>query len=39
MRGADALYFAVARRLEIPLATIDEEQKKQAAPAVAIREI
>jgi predicted nucleic acid-binding protein len=36
MRGADAIYAAVARHLNIPLATLDADQRAKAAKAVQI---
>lgn len=39
LRGADATYVAVAARLNLPLATLDEDQRDRAAKRVAIREI
>jgi predicted nucleic acid-binding protein len=39
LRGADSLYVAVAYRLGLPLATIDEDQIKRASKVVSIQEI
>ena len=39
LRGADALYVAVAKRLQAPLATLDQEQKQRAASLIAVQEI
>ena len=37
LRGADATYVAVAVRLDVPLATLDEEQKRRSSDLVAIQ--
>ncbi len=34
LRGADALYVALAQRLSVPLVTWDEEQRRRAGSAV-----
>jgi predicted nucleic acid-binding protein len=34
MRGADAIYAAVARRLRIPLVTWDAEQQQRAGTLI-----
>jgi predicted nucleic acid-binding protein len=39
LRGADAFYVAVAYRLGLPLATLDEDQIKRASKVVSIQEI
>lgn len=39
LRGADATYVAVAAHLNLPLVTLDEDQRDRAAKRVAIREI
>ena len=39
MRGADAFYIAVARQLNVPLATLDADQRARAAAVVSVREI
>ncbi len=39
LRGADATYVAVASRLGLPLATLDEDQRGRAAVRVSIEEI
>ena len=39
LRGADALYVAVAYRLGLPLVTLDEDQIKRASKVVSIQEI
>jgi len=39
LRGADATYVAVAARLNLPLVTLDGDQRDRAAKRVAIREI
>ena len=36
LRGADAIYVAVARLLALPLATLDQEMQERAAPIVEI---
>jgi len=36
LRGADALYVALARRLDIPLVTWDQEQRERGRPLVAV---
>lgn len=36
LRGADALYVALARRLSIPLVTWDQEQRERGRPLVAV---
>jgi predicted nucleic acid-binding protein len=36
LRGADALYVAVAVRLRMPLVTLDNEQASRAAAAVEV---
>jgi predicted nucleic acid-binding protein len=37
LRGADAAYIAVARRLNIPLVTWDREQQERGARVIAVR--
>jgi predicted nucleic acid-binding protein len=37
LRGADAVYVAVAQQLGVPLITWDQEQLTRAAPAVTVR--
>lgn len=37
LRGADAIYVAVARRLDIPLVTLDIEQRDRAREVVVVR--
>jgi predicted nucleic acid-binding protein len=39
LRGADATYVAVAARLNLPLVTLDEDQRNRAFQRVAIKEI
>lgn len=39
LRGADALYVAVAARLGVPLATLDVDQQSRAANVVEIRDV
>jgi len=39
LRGADSTYAAVALHLDLPLATLDEDQKKRASQMVSIVEI
>jgi predicted nucleic acid-binding protein len=39
LRGADSVYVAVAVRLNLPLTTLDADQKTRAAARVAIQEI
>ena len=34
LRGADAIYVAVAKQLDIPLVTLDEEQFKRASKII-----
>jgi predicted nucleic acid-binding protein len=36
LRGADAIYVAVARLLAVPLATLDREMQERAAPIIEI---
>lgn len=36
LRGADSLYVAVASRLKLTLATLDEDQKIKAASVIAV---
>jgi predicted nucleic acid-binding protein len=36
LRGADALYVALARRLGIPLVTWDQEQRERGRPLIAV---
>jgi predicted nucleic acid-binding protein len=36
LRGADAVYVAVARLLALPLATLDREMKERASDAVKV---
>lgn len=38
MRGADSVYAAVAHQLNIPLATLDADQRSKAGKVVAIEE-
>ncbi len=38
MRGADSVYAAIALQLNIPLATLDLDQRTKAGKAVAIQE-
>jgi predicted nucleic acid-binding protein len=37
LRGADAIYVAVAETLDLPLCTLDEEQARRAAYRVTIQ--
>ena len=39
LRGADAIYIAVAARLDLPLITLDIDQKARAAKRVKVLEI
>ena len=39
LRGADSTYVAVAARLEIPLITLDADQKARAARRIKVLEI
>ena len=39
LRGADSTYVAVAAHLEIPLVTLDKDQKERASTIVSIQEI
>ena len=39
LRGADSIYVSLAKRLTIPLATLDNEQKDKAATIVTVLEI
>ncbi len=36
LRGADSFYVAVAARLNLPLITLDEDQKTKADPVIAV---
>ena len=36
LRGADSVYVAVAMRLNIPLATLDQDQKEKSASIIPI---
>lgn len=36
LRGADAFYVAVAARLQVPLATLDSDQRARAGRAVVV---
>jgi len=36
LKGADAIYVAVAYKYNVPLATFDEEQKKKASKIIKI---
>jgi predicted nucleic acid-binding protein len=36
LRGADACYVAVAADLDLPLATLDDDQRRRASPVVQI---
>jgi predicted nucleic acid-binding protein len=36
LRGADAVYAAVALRLEVPLVTLDREQRERSAAAIEV---
>jgi predicted nucleic acid-binding protein len=36
LRGADAVYVALARRLGMPLVTWDAEQRERAKPVVRV---
>ena len=36
LRGADALYVALARRLDVPLVTWDQEQRVRSQAAIAV---
>jgi predicted nucleic acid-binding protein len=36
LKGADAIYVAVAYRYDVPLATFDEEQKKKASKIIKV---
>jgi len=37
LRGADSFYVAVAARLNLPLATLDEDQKNRAASRINLK--
>jgi len=39
LRGADSVYVAVARHLDVPLLTFDAEQRERGKKAVTIHEI
>jgi predicted nucleic acid-binding protein len=39
LRGADATYVAVANRLNLPLATLDADQRQRATPRVQLLEL
>ena len=39
LRGADAIYVAVAARLDVPLATLDLDQQSRAANVVEIQDV
>jgi predicted nucleic acid-binding protein len=39
LRGADATYVAVANRLNLPLATLDADQRQRASPRVQLLEL
>lgn len=39
LRGADAIYVAVAERLNVPLATLDVDQQNRAGNVVEIRDV
>ena len=39
LRGADAIYVAVAERLAVPLATLDLDQQSRAANVVEIQDV
>jgi len=39
LRGADAIYVAVAARLECPLATLDIEQRTKASKIISVLDI
>jgi predicted nucleic acid-binding protein len=39
LRGADSMYVAVAARLDIPLATLDVDQKEKAMYRIKVLEI
>jgi predicted nucleic acid-binding protein len=39
LRGADSTYVAVAARLEIPLITLDVDQRERAAKRIKVLEI
>jgi predicted nucleic acid-binding protein len=39
LRGADSTYVAVASRLNIPLATLDSDQRERAAKCVPVQPI
>jgi predicted nucleic acid-binding protein len=37
LRGADAVYVAVARKLDLPLVTWDAEQRERGGAAIVVR--
>jgi predicted nucleic acid-binding protein len=39
LRGADSFYVAIAQTLELPLATLDEDQRSRAESLVTVVEI
>lgn len=39
LRGADSFYVAVAARLDLPIVTLDEDQKEKAAKRVTVVEL
>jgi len=39
LRGADSLYVAVARRLDLPLVTFDVDQRERAGKRIAVHSI
>jgi predicted nucleic acid-binding protein len=39
LKGADAVYVAVAYKYDVPLATFDEEQKKKASKIIKVMNI
>lgn len=39
LRGADSLYVAVAARLNLPLATLDDDQKNRASSVITVQSL
>jgi len=39
LRGADSIYVAVAKRLDLPLVTLDSEQRERGRKAISIHDI
>ena len=39
LRGADSIYVAVAVRLNLPLVTLDEDQKTRAKSVISVHDL